>query len=299
MSLRLWSLLKLAPLMSAAAEVLAPGGGGGGGTPTPTGTGTTPTPTPTPGVVDTKWLGEGADPTLVGYVQNKGWKDPRELLDGYRNLEKLVGEQRIALPKDEKDEAAWGKLYDSMGRPKTAEEYKLPVPEGGDPALAKHFSGVFHKAGLSAKQATAVTNEWNAITAKAAKDEQTARETKQGQEMDAVKAEWGGAYDERVAVGQRAMRTFGIDTDVATKLEAAMGSKWLMDFSFRIGHALTEHKGEGMEGGGPKAGALTPQQAIAEIERLKKDVEWGKKYTGGDVEARARMEQLHKWAYPT
>jgi hypothetical protein len=114
-----------------------------------------------------------------------------------------------------------------------------------------------------------------------------------------VKTEWGGAYDERLATGSRAMRTFGIDAEAATKLEGAMGSKWLMNFMFTIGHALTEHKAEGGEGGAGKLGALTPEQAMAEIDRLKKDVEWGRKYTAGDVAARARMEQLHKWAYPT
>lgn len=286
--------------MSAVAE-LAPGS-----TPTPSATPTptpsaTPTPTPTPGVVDTKWLGENADPALVGYVQNKGWDGPRQLLDGYRNLEKLVGEQRIAVPKDEKDEAAWGKLYDSMGRPKAAGEYKLAVPEGGDPKFAGVAAEVFHKAGLSTKQATAIASWWNETTAKATKDQQTATETRQAQEVDQVKADWGGAYPERLATGQRAMRTFGIDAEAATKLEGAMGSKWLMNFMFTIGNALTEHKTEGAEGGGGGArmGALTPEQALAEIERVKGDREWSKKYVAGDRDARARMEQLHKWAYPS
>jgi hypothetical protein len=60
-------------------------------------------PASTGSAIDTKWLGETPDPELKGYVENKGWKDPVELLNGYRNLEKLVGQARIAMPKDEND----------------------------------------------------------------------------------------------------------------------------------------------------------------------------------------------------
>jgi hypothetical protein len=278
--------------MSGAAEALAPGAAAAAPA-------AAAAAAPAAGASPVTWLGENPDPVAVGYVQNKGWKDPGELLTGYRNLEKLVGENRIAVPKDEKDEAAWGKLYDSMGRPKTHADYKLPVPQGGDPKFAGAAAEVFHKAGLSSKQASTIATWWNELAAKGQKDADTARETRQAQELDAVKTEWGGAYDERLATGQRAMRTFGVDAETATKLEGAMGSKWLMNFMFTIGHALTEHKTEGADGAPGKLGALTPQQAMAEIARLKADVEWGKKYTNGDVEARARMEQLHKWAYPS
>lgn len=300
-----WLRLALPQLyMQSAAELI---GGGGGGTPSPTPTSATPTPTPSSGTPtpsptptsanDVTWLGADAAPELVGYVQNKGWKGPRDVLDSYRGMEKLVGEKRIALPKDEKDEAGWNGLYDSLGRPKTPDEYKLPVPEGQDPKLAKHFSGVFHKAGLNAKQAQAITTEWNQLAAAAAKEQEAALVGRQEREMEAVKTEWGGAFNERVEIAKRGMRTFGIDGETATKLESTMGTKWLMDFAHRIGHALTEHKAEGE--GALKGGALTPQQALAEIERLKKDVEWGKKYVAGDVEARARMAQLHSWAHPS
>jgi hypothetical protein len=266
-------------------------------TPTPTGGTPTPSPTPTGTAPDVKWLGETPDPIAVGYVQTKGWKDPGQLLDSYRNLEKLVGENRIAVPKDEKDEAAWAKLYDSMGRPKSAAEYKLPVPEGQDGKFATVAADVFHKAGLSAKQAQSIASWWNETTVKAEAEQKQARETKQAQEVDQVKTEWGGAYGERLAIAQRGMRTFGIDGDTATKLEETMGSKWLMDFTYRIGHALTEHQAAGGDGA-TTPGALTPQQAMAEISRLKTDTEWSKKYLNKDATAVARMEQLHKWAYP-
>jgi hypothetical protein len=134
----------------------------------------------------------------------------------------------------------------------------------------------------------------------AAKAQQEAAERQSAQDMEAVQKEWGGAYNERVETAKRGCRIFGIDEATATKLEGAIGTKAFMEFSYRLGSAVGEHGGAaGLENGGvPSGGALTPAQAVAEISRLKADREWGKKYANGDADAKRRMEQLHKWAYP-
>lgn len=254
-----------------------------------------------PVVIDTKWLGENVPDDVKGYVQNKGWKDAMAVVESTRNLEKLVGEKRIALPKDENDAEGYGKLYEALGRPKSAAEYKLPVPEGGDPKLATWASNLFHKAGLSTKQATAIATEWNATQAQAAKDAETAHATKAATEIEQLKGKWGGAYTEREEVAKRAVRTFGADSALLDQLEkSVMGSAGLMEFFYRVGHALGEHGAQGMgDGKQPAAGALTPEQAKEEIGRLKADTEWAKKYAAGGAEEKKRMALLHAWAYPT
>ena len=98
-----------------------------------------------------------------GFVKNKGWAKPADLLDSYRHLERLVGAERLALPRDENDRANWERVWNRLGRPEKPEGYKLPLPEkGGDKALAKAFAARAHDLGLTAKQARGLTDWWNA-----------------------------------------------------------------------------------------------------------------------------------------
>lgn len=258
-----------------------------------TGDGTQPTQ------VDTKWLGDDAPEDLRGYVQNKGWKHPREVLEGYRNLEKVVGTARLAMPKDENDIEGYNKVYDALGRPKTAADYKLPVPEGQDPAFAKAASDVFHKNGVTAKGAQEIAKWWNDQMGTAQKAQEERFQTDSAQAMQKLEATWGGAYKERVETASRAARQFGIDSATADTMERGLGTEKFMDLMWRIGHAIGEHGGgAGLEQPGSGTGALTPEQAKSEISRLKSDAEFAKKYGNGDAESKRRMDQLHKWAFP-
>lgn len=304
--------MRLSRLLSFLIPVFAnaPGGAGallgqpGGGSPPP-GAGADPPPgagagagAPPGAANDVAWLGEGVAPELSGYVKNKGWTDPRQVVEGYMNLEKLRGvpaERLLTLPGDDKPES-WAPIFDKLGRPKDAAGYKLPVPQGDDGKFAGMASQWFHKAGLSAKQATEVATAWNEHQVSIAKAQQEERAAQMEREVGELKTAWGGAFDQKREAARRGAATFGVD---ATKLEEAMGTKATMELLARIGEALGEHKTVGTDTlGGPLGGALAPDQAIAEIARLRGDAEWVKKYFAGDVEARARMERLHKWAYP-
>jgi hypothetical protein len=43
------------------------------------------------------------DTELREFIQNKGWNDPAEMAQGYRNLEKLVGGEKVPPPKGDTD----------------------------------------------------------------------------------------------------------------------------------------------------------------------------------------------------
>jgi hypothetical protein len=236
---------------------------------------------------------------VKGYAQNKGWKGALDVVDGYRNLEKLVGSHRLALPKDETDADGWNKTYDALGRPKTPAEYKLETPQGGDGVFTKTASEWMHKAGLNTRQAQALTKSWNEHFAASEKAAEERYATEAGQAMEKLKETWGGAYNERIETAKRAVRQFGIDGTMADRIERGIGTQGFMDLMWRIGHSLGEHPGDaGLGDGRIGAGALTPEQAKAEIERLKADREWGAAYARGDAEKKKRMDQLHAWAYP-
>lgn len=242
------------------------------------------------------WYDSIDDADLKGYLSNKGWKDPKELAVGYRNLEKLVGQDKVPLPKDDADKDGWARVYDSLGRPKTADDYKLPVPEGVPPDFAKAASSKFHELGLSARQATALTEWWNGQSQGQMQAQQQQQQQQREQELSALRREWGTAWNENVALGSNAARQFGLDEEKLTKIENAIGTREMMGLMARIGRGLTEHNFEG--GKSTNSFGLTPESAQAKIKELQNDQAWVKKYFAGDAEANAQMKSLMAKAYP-
>lgn len=241
------------------------------------------------------WYDAIEDGDLKGYVQNKGWKDPVELANGYKNLEKLLGGEKLPMPKGADDKEGWARVYDAMGRPKTAEEYKLPVPQGDSGEFAKQAAAKFHELGISQQQANALSEWWNSQQQAQTTGQQTQTQERTIQDMTALKSEWGQAYDENINLGQRAVREFGLDQGKLEALEGAWGTKGMLEFMAKIGRGLTEH---GFEGGQTtNSFGMTPEAARSKIAGLQSDKEWATKYLSGNVEAQAEMKRLMSIAY--
>ena len=94
------------------------------------------------------WLQGVGDAELREFIQNKGWNDPGEMALGYRNLEKLVGGEKVPLPKGDTDNEGWERVYKALGRPAKPEDYQLPDLESAQ---------AYHKLGLTGRQATGLS----------------------------------------------------------------------------------------------------------------------------------------------
>jgi soluble lytic murein transglycosylase-like protein len=101
------------------------------------------------------------------YLTKKGWKTPDDVLKSYRHLEELLGADKAGrgflLPKDEKDQKAYEKIYAALGRPEKPEDYGLKELLAGD-AIDDDFTSqaaaAMHKAGLSKAQAHQVARAY-------------------------------------------------------------------------------------------------------------------------------------------
>jgi hypothetical protein len=242
------------------------------------------------------WYDNITDADLKGYAQNKGWKDPVEVLNGYRNLEKLVGQDKIPMPKDPNDAEGWGRVYDALGRPKSAEDYKLPVPEGDTGEFAKAAASKFHELGISERQANALAEWWNQTQSGQIEQMNSQRAAKADADIRALTQEWGNAYEENVELGRRAAREFGLNQEKLSAIENAMGTKEMMMLLSRVGRGLTEHN---FEGGRSTGGfGMTPEAARSRIADLRADPTYSTKYLNGDADAKQEMARLMALAYP-
>lgn len=255
---------------------------------------------PAPAASGIEWL-SGADEAMSGYVQNKGWKSPVEAINSYQNLEKLLGADRagrtVVLPGEGATPEEMSKFFDKLGRPADAGGYKIEVPQqGGDPEFAKVAAGWFHELGLSQKQGEALATKWNQYMGGMAEQIEATRQANFQTEDTALKAEWGSAYTQKLAEAQAAVRALNLDAASIDKLSSALGHKATMNLLSRIGGKAGE--ADFATGEGSFGSALTPAAAKDQIKSLMADKSFATKYMNGDLEAKNKMAELHKFAYP-
>lgn len=237
---------------------------------------------------------------LSGYTENKGWKEPIDIVNAYKNLEKLVGtnSNKVAIP-EEGDDQAWNDFYNKVGRPESAEKYEFQSPENIniDSNLQDWFKGQAYDAGLSSSQAQKLYNSWNEL---AVQNQQEAAEQiriESQNQLEALKREWGQAYNEKTEIARRAAQKFSLDEGMAEKIEDAIGTANLLKLFSNIGEGLVEDKF--VEGEGNKNFTMTPSQAKAKIEELKLDKQFMSMYLQGNKDAISRMNNYVKLANPS
>jgi hypothetical protein len=245
----------------------------------------------------------GFDELTRGYVEQKGFKDPAAVVNSYQNLEKLMGHDRagrtMVLPKDDQDTETLGKIYDRLGRPASAEDYKLAIPEGDAGEFAKLAAGKFHELGLSSKQGQALAEWFNGHGAQLQQQQNAEVERKRDEDFSKLEQEWGDQFNTRSEIARRAMREAGLTPEEGALLENALGvHKAAKAFEF-FGKLFSEHSGKGFENSGGGRFSQTPEEAKARIDSLTRDAAWQKRYFAGDADAKAEFERLNKTAYPS
>ena len=253
------------------------------------------------------WSKQGLDNDSMALVNDRQWKGIPDVLSSYRNLEKLSGvppERIIKLPGANDPVESWGAVYDRLGRPKAATDYKIPLPEGDSGEFAKVIAPIFHAAGLSQGQVQQIAEKHNAFIAEQTKQATEAAKTAHAAEMTQLQTEWGADYAKNNDTVDKAAESFGMTKEQVLALKQAMGPRAAMKFLHNIGSKIAVEGSfvAGDKGGGSGFDAMNPQMAIAKIEANRTDRTFVEKFNSKDPvvrgQARAEMERLHQIAYP-
>lgn len=265
-------------------------------------TGTTQTTPPTQTQVAADWIAGIKNEETRGYVQKKGFKDPELLADSYRNLEKLMGvpkEQILKLP-EKFDSPEGEQVWQRLGKPEKPEGYGIEASKDA-PLQDKEFTewakNAFHKSNLTSDQAKNLLNEWNQLQTTAGQKQNDAFLAQSKSSSEALKAEWGNAYDVNLNKAQAAVRELGISPNEVNGMEKAIGYEKTMKLFSSLGSKVGESafvNGIPRTGNGP----MDVNTARATLANKKADVGFMAKYLAGDAAAKAEMGALFKDAHP-
>lgn len=250
----------------------------------------------------------GFDQETVSWMENRGLTkmDATQALDntirGFRNAEKYMGvphEKLARVPDwDKADPAELNQFFDKLGRPKTPQDYGIQALENDSFGYAEAAAAKFHEIGLTPRQAKEL-EKWNndfGTQIQAKTQEQFQLQIQQ--EAEALKREWGQAYDQEINFAKNAAQGLGLKPEQIDAMEQALGHAGLMKLMSGIGKKIGEDSFVSNAGTGG-FGAMTPAAAQGRIAQLQNDKEWTAKYLAGNIQARAEMEKLMEAAYPS
>lgn len=122
------------------------------------------------------------------------------LAKSYIHAQKMIGTDKIPVPNKYATDEDWQVVYDKLGRPKTADEYKFELKENSniDENALKGFKEAAHKNGLLPKQAEAIMNFYNDMTQNYIDDLNSKSEQGRMNAEQSLKKEWGPAFDNKI-----------------------------------------------------------------------------------------------------
>lgn len=197
----------------------------------------------------------------------KNASSPETLAKNYVNLEKLLGGEKVPVPKDENDQDGWDRLYKAAGRPDTPDAYEIEAPKlpesiPYDPEGETYYKKLVHQHGLNQRQAAGL---WDALvkfeTEKAAAgvvDPVQAR----NEAVSALQREWGTAYQARLGNMRKGMAAYADDDFRGWLDQTGLGNDVRMIKTFeRIGREIGgETK---LKDGAPRGGAKSLDDTIS------------------------------------
>lgn len=160
---------------------------------------------------------------------------------------KLVGRKGILLPTETSGQSEWDAFHEALGRPKTAEEYVMDVPEEHadyfDEELIKEARSMFHGQGFNQKQVDILWEFEKKRVATMDKMLNDFEEQAKSEAKTALQNKWGTAYDENLHLVNRMISENAVEGEERDYLLAEYGNdSKLAGFLGNIAKKFVEHK---------------------------------------------------------
>lgn len=263
-----------------------------------------------------KWYAD-LPATQHGYIENKGWGSPADVLESYTNLEKLNGvpadakaDALLLRPKADatpEDIAAFIEKASGAYVPATAADYGnlgLDVKDGEAlPPEIEQARNWMKEAGIPAPMAPKLVAAYQADLAKAEADFQT-QSTK---DMTDLATDFGAKAEDNFELGRRAFRAAkeqaGIGAEHLAKIERAIGTSAMMKMFISMGKNQVEMPGGGAPGnaGNSNSGfSMSAEGAKAKATSMRQDSAFLARYNSPNIGTRnaaiAEIEAVDKVA---
>lgn len=181
------------------------------------------------------------------------FRSPKQLLEGYRNLETLMGKKAdaVVIPRADAPKEDWAPVLKRLGVPDSPDGYGLKVPENlpegvsVNPAELKEFATFAHGLGLTPQQVSKLQEfdigRAGKQVAGGAAQAQALAQQEFASQQDVLNKAWGNGNErtQKAALAERAALTFGFTQDEVKSDPLFRNAKFVMALA-RAGAAMSE-----------------------------------------------------------
>jgi len=217
----------------------------------------------------------GLDDNQKQLLAVKGWKTPADVMKSYSEVEKFMGQDKIAMPRKDKngeyEPGEYERVMKQLGMPKEFTEYKVSdkfeLPEGL--SLKEPWYDLFrqeaHQRGMTSGHFSFVMDKL-AETIKDGTRLQGEATTKESQEADFdLRKKWGGAYEVNKALGNRVLNSYASDKLGREIVKKYGNDPHIIEMLATVGEHLSE---EGLARVGASGEMMTADQAAMKIKQI-------------------------------
>ena len=242
------------------------------------------------------------DSSLAEYATTKGFDKAgfEGVVKRYNHLEKMMGADKagrtVTLLGDDATPEQKAEFFGKLGRPEAADGYTFALPEGADTSRLDALRGVAHDLGLSDAQFNGLATADAAFLENMSAEAETNSGIAAQEAENALKKEWGAAYEQKVAGIDAAANSLNIGEDQLNGLHKAMGPVEAMKFVDSLASQLRD---DSMDmGTSQPSGLKTPEMAKQELGELQMNKEfmdaWLDRQHPGHAAAVAKKANLAK-----
>lgn len=139
-------------------------------------------------------------------------KDINNLAKVYVDTKSKVGSM-ISIPGEEATQEDWGKIFDKLGRPETADGYEVSLGEDAPDEVQEtisQFKAKAHEFGLSKAQAENMFKWYNETEQALSGKTQEAYNAKLAEAKESLQKEWGDKFEEKMNQANAAATHYGL-----------------------------------------------------------------------------------------
>lgn len=201
------------------------------------------------------------------------FKSTEDLAKSYVNLEKMIGKNKVVIPKEGASSDEWNAFYKAVGRPDDISGYKTPAYADDTPEELRmredHLERYKAKAlelGLNNKQYAELFALNNDIRQEMIGQERQKIEKMAQDTETALRKEWGDAYGKKVDVAQGVINKFFKGKNINPAFKVLANDTGFVKAMAELGESF----GEDGIAGSPRV-TLTPAEATAEYNAMISD----------------------------
>lgn len=197
-------------------------------------------------------------------------------VESHANLEKLLGHEKVPIPKGPEDREGWARFNKVMGVPDSPEGYQLgdvKLPESmKDMTINKtQFAEAMKANNIPPSSAAGLWKLYNDIQVNAYNAHMETLQGNLTKTINMLKQDWGPAYNTNVELAQSVINQFSEDKETNDFVTSVLSSNPKgLRFLKKLGDQFAENKVGDFN---VKRFAVTPEEAQAEIDKMTRDLD--------------------------